>query len=80
MTLKVLIDGVEVGVALNDVKVIVVAGGGFERHVTVSAEGIIEDLVRDGEVWDTMYQEHDELLDHRRGASIPTPDEDTEDT
>jgi hypothetical protein len=72
MTLKVLIDGVEGGAALNDVKVIVASRNGFERHVTVSAEGIIEDLVRDGEVWDTMYQEHDELL--------ATPDEDAEDT
>jgi hypothetical protein len=72
MTLKVLIDGMVTRVALNDVKVIIEAGGGFERHVTVSAEGIIEDLVRDGEVQDTMYQEHDELL--------ATPDEPTEDT
>lgn len=45
---------------LNAVKVIL--GDGTERHITVTHEGIVIDIIVAGEVVDTRSFEHDDLL------------------
>lgn len=69
--IKVLVDEEEVGTALNAAKAIcsldaVDAAGGshpHERHYTVTDEGVIVDIVVDGEVIKTKSFDHNDLLD-----------------
>lgn len=69
--IKALADGREVGTAKNDVKAICFldatdANGGshpHERHITVTDEGIVVDIVVDGEVVESKSIEHHELID-----------------
>lgn len=55
--LKVEVDEVPTKVALNSVKVIL-----GDRQVTVTHEGIIVDLIEDGEFTDSFSMTHDEML------------------
>lgn len=65
------VDGSRRGLAMNDVKAVVPldacdASGGshpHERHVTVTHEGVVIDIVVDGEVVESKCFEHHELLD-----------------
>lgn len=70
--IKVFVDGVEARVhALNDVKAVVlhdaVGRDGkshpYERHVAVTDEGIVIDIVVDGEVAQTKCFDHSALLE-----------------
>jgi hypothetical protein len=69
--IKALVDGNEAGVAHNDVKAVcsldaVDAAGEshpHERHYTVTDEGVIVDIVVDGEVVASKSFEHNDLLD-----------------
>lgn len=59
--MKVLVDSVPVVPALNAVKVILVEGD-HERHITVTHEGIVDDIVRNGRVFATASSEHQDRL------------------
>jgi hypothetical protein len=69
--IKAEVDGAPAGTAKNGVKAIVpldaVDGEGgshpHERHYTVTHEGVVVDVVVDGEVVATASLEHHELLD-----------------
>lgn len=69
--IKAYVDGEGAGTANNDVKAVVplTASGPrgennpYERHVTVTHEGVIVDIVVDGEVVDTASLEWHDLLD-----------------
>jgi len=52
-------DGVYVEV-LNNVKVVL--GDGSERHVTITHEGIVVDLIEAGEVVSSWYDMHENIL------------------
>jgi hypothetical protein len=56
----VIVDGGKPIEVDNDVKVIL--GDGKERHITVTHEGIVIDLVDGGEVVQTRSDTHDKLL------------------
>ena len=56
--MEALLDGLERITVLNDVKVIIPEHGGLERHVTVTLEGIIIDLVQNGEIVHTISYAH----------------------
>jgi hypothetical protein len=78
--MKILIDGKEVPVQ-NDVKVIYEeVDGADELHLTLTHEGIISDVIADGEVIATQSQEaidiHGELIN---SDFIEHDDEDDED-
>jgi hypothetical protein len=63
--MKASIDGRRAAKVLNDCKVVFASGEALdlERHVTVTPEGVIVDLVNDsGEVVATRSMTHDELL------------------
>lgn len=55
-----IVDGTSQIEATNDVKVVI--GCGSERHITVTHEGIIVDLVENGEITATFSITHEELL------------------
>ena len=61
--MKVIVDGSEHKV-LNSIKAIISDDGKFERHVTISDEGIIIDIISisSGEVLHTLSVTHDDLL------------------
>ncbi len=66
--IKALVDGREVGTAKNDVKAICFLEaprglGAHERHITVTDEGIVVDIVVNGEVVESRSVEHHELID-----------------
>ena len=48
--------------SVNHIIKIVIEDNGFERHYTISDEGLISDIVEDGEVVNTKSWEHDDLL------------------
>lgn len=61
--MKVFIDGDDRGKdALNSVCVVVNKYGRENYHVTITHEGIVVDLVVDGEVIQTMSRTHEELM------------------
>lgn len=70
-SIRVYVDGDPTAAAHNDAKAIVPhdavdhAGGShpYERHITVTHEGIVIDIVLDGEVVETKSFEHHELLE-----------------
>jgi uncharacterized protein YuzE len=49
--------------SVNHVIKIIIEDNGFERHYTFSDEGLIADIVEDGEVVKTKSWEHDDLLE-----------------
>jgi hypothetical protein len=59
------IDGEKAQEVLNEVKVIL--GDGRERHITITHEGIVVDLVERGEVVQTLSVAHFEMLDWADG-------------
>lgn len=55
--------GETVGHALNYVKVVIDLGGGRERHVKVTDEGVSQEIIAEnGAVLDDTAIEHEELL------------------
>lgn len=48
--------------ANNDVQVILPLENGYERHVKVTHEGIIEEIVVEGAIDDSAWVTHDDLL------------------
>jgi len=62
-SMKVIVDDNEKKAqkVLNGAKVVLVEDG-YERHVNVTSEGIIIDIVVNGEVEATTTFEHDDLL------------------
>jgi hypothetical protein len=56
----VIVDGGDDREVLNEVKVIF--GDGRERHITITHEGIVVDLIEGGEVVETRSIAHEELL------------------
>lgn len=69
--IKAEVDGRDAGTANNGVKAVVPldacdeVGGShpYERHVTVTHEGVVIDIVENGEVVETRSFEHCDLLD-----------------
>jgi len=69
--IKAYVDGAEAGTAKNDVEAVVPLDAcgqsgesrPYERHVKVTHEGVIVDIVVGGEVVETASFEHHELLD-----------------
>lgn len=56
------IDGKKLNVTPTDSVKIILDEGDYERHVNVTHEGVIVDLVKDGEVIDSTWREHNDLL------------------
>lgn len=56
----VIIDGGEAKEVLNDVRI--VFGEGKERHVIVTHEGVVVDLIDGGEIVDTWNEQHEDIL------------------
>ena len=46
----------------NSVRLIIKEARGIERHITVTVEGIIEDIVERGRVVDTASVEHESIV------------------
>lgn len=58
--MMVCVDDGEYREVLNHVRVIL--GDGSERHITITHEGIVIDLIEAGEVVDSQSIEHEALL------------------
>lgn len=69
--IKAYVDGKPVGTANNDVEAVVpltasgpnMENNPYERHVKVTHEGVIVDIVVDGEVVESRSFDHSDLLD-----------------
>jgi len=48
----------------NDVKIIFPMDDGGELHLTVNHEGLITDIIRDGEVSESAWHTLDDLIDY----------------
>lgn len=64
----VLSDGSTAYEVLNEVKIIL--GDGRERHIAVTHEGVVVDLVEGGEIIDTQSIMHDELIESPEGWEV----------
>lgn len=71
MAIRAFVDGAAIRTARNDVKAVVLhdavgpngESNPYERHVTVTDEGIVVDIVVGGEVVATASLEHHEILE-----------------
>lgn len=60
-TLKVIVDGIAEVPAHNTIKVILDDEDGVERHYAITHEGVILDIVCDGEIVSSRCYQHGDL-------------------